>query len=195
MSQKQQLLIANVIIENLRNHSMSYEDYFEFLGFKYYSDQRTINIKIAEKITERHQTHYIYGMFPEKVMNISSIINILPAHTIKTTTVQELSLIIDWIKIHRLTNLSEIEIQESLISSQQTLSGYCLTSVSKIFGAEFIGYDDEKIRLNKLVATLQSDLIREKKANVELQENFTNLSNTLETQNAIIHDKLSLSWT
>lgn len=196
MSQKQQLLIANIIIEHLKTQALPYDEYFKQIGFKYGSDQLTLNNKIAKTVQDTHDTTYIYGMFTEQTMNIDSILNILPPYTTKTTTVSELTEITGWIQSKRLINLSEIEdIQQSLIASTNKLTGYCLTSGSKIFGAEFVGYDEEKIKLNKLVFSLRNELIEATKTTLELQEKFITLKNTVDTQNAVLNDKISLSWT
>jgi hypothetical protein len=196
MSQKQQLLIANTIIEHLKTQALPYNEYFEQIGFKYGSDQLTLNNKIAITVQDTHDTTYIYGMFPEQTMSIDSILNILPPYATKTTTVNELKEIIEWIQSKRLINLSEIkDIQQSLIASTNNLTGYCLTSGSKIFGAEFVGYDEEKIKLNKLVFSLRNELIEATKSTLELQEKFITLKNTVDTQNAVLNNKISLSWT
>lgn len=195
MSQKNNLIIANSVVEYLRQNSIEHDQYLELIGFKYSSDRLNVSRQLAKQVTEIFGNSFIYGMFPDSILDISSIIDVVPQHLKKITTIEEFKSIVDWIKINKTIHLDSLDlIQNDLISKYTTLSGYCLVSVSKIFGAEFIGYDEEKMKLIGQISNLNEQIAQFKKENTKLQEKSTELQNRLETQDAVLNNRVSLSW-
>ena len=195
MSENKDLLIANILIDYFKKQSLHYDEYLEYICFKYSSDRNAISKQIADQLKNSYGNVYIYGLFEENLLNLDSIVSVLPVSLAKTTTLLELNSIVSWLKLHRIMRIEiHQEFLDQLISKDTKISGYCLIDDSKILGAEFNGNDPEKIKLMNQILNLRQDLEKAKIENLKIQEKFTNLQNTLETQDAILSNKISLSW-